>query len=311
MLGRLASVVIRHPFGVLAAVVVAGAWGAISVNAMWLQDGPHPAPFLGRDALRGVTATLPPQKPERRVSSLSPDSAEEAEQRRVVEKQMAMTRQLQTELAARNFYTGVIDGQYGPRTEAAIRDYERAAGLAETGHPSDALLAHVRLSTLSATPQPAPNPLRPQPESSSTQASAPGGTQTTVALKPAGDPMADLIAKSETPAAATSSTQPAPLPGQRVEPAPLPAASGTATPYAAQPVPQPAPQVPQADSQVQAVQSILADLGYAPGSIDGSLSASTRRAIEDFEVDRGLPMTGSVSPRLLQELTAVSGVPLG
>ena len=30
--------------------------------------------------------------------------------------------------------------------------------------------------------------------------------------------------------------------------------------------------------------------------------------IEDFEVDRGMPMTGQISPKLLQELTAVSGV---
>ncbi|WP_436639956.1 peptidoglycan-binding domain-containing protein [Microbaculum sp. FT89] len=281
MLGRLIGVVIRNPLGVLAAAAVVGSWGAISVNAMWLQTGPHPAPFLGRDALVGIPAKLPPTRPDRQVTKIDPASAEDADRARLVARQMALTRDLQIELARRNFYTGGIDGQYGPRTEAAIRDYERMASLADTGQPSEALLAHVRMSTLQAPPQPVPSPVRP----------VPGNEAATGPATPVhdGDPVAALIEQADE---AEHSATAAP---EQSAAAPLPAASPAS----------------DTDARVEAVQAILADLGYAPGSIDGRLSSSTKRAIEDFEVDRGMPMTGQISPRLLQELTAVSGVPLG
>ncbi|MCT8971243.1 peptidoglycan-binding domain-containing protein [Microbaculum marinisediminis] len=279
MLGRLIGVVIRNPLGVLAAAAVVGSWGAISVNAMWLQTGPHPAPFLGRDTIAGVPAKLPPARPDRQVAKIDPASAEDADRARLVAKQMELTRDLQIELARRNFYTGGIDGQYGPRTEAAIRDYERMASLADTGQPSEALLAHVRMSTLQAPPQPVPSPVRPAP-----------GNETAIA--PAtpvqnGDPVAALLEQADEPAESPS------VAPQQSASAPVP--------------------VPPSDTdrRIEAVQAILADLGYAPGSIDGRMSSSTKRAIEDFEVDRGMPMTGQISPKLLQELTAVSGVPLG
>ena len=58
------------------------------------------------------------------------------------------------------------------------------------------------------------------------------------------------------------------------------------------------------------VQKVLADLGYAPGPIDGMGGASTSRAIRQFEKDRELPQTGRVSARLVRELERVSGVSL-
>jgi len=63
--------------------------------------------------------------------------------------------------------------------------------------------------------------------------------------------------------------------------------------------------------RVLAVQRLLAELGYGPGPIDGHFGAETRRAIERFELDRGLPMTGLVGDRLLEELSAVTGLPTG
>lgn len=291
MIGRLIGLVFRNPMGVLAATAVAVAWGAISVNALLLQVGPHPAPFLGRDALAGMPTVQPAPKPARRVSEGAPAEIVDAEQRRIAEREAVMTRDLQIELARRNFYNGPVDGRFGPQTEAAIRAYEVAAGLVETGQPNDVLLAHVRLSTLSAPPVPAPSPLR----------SATAQTDATGSIQPAGDPLAALLAA------------PKPVPVQTVAIQPAPSAT-----VAQQPVPtQPVPQATASDTDmppdptIEAVQTILADLGYAPGSIDGQIGPSTKRAIEDFEVDRGLPMTGAVSQRLLEELSAVSGVPFG
>jgi hypothetical protein len=63
-----------------------------------------------------------------------------------------------------------------------------------------------------------------------------------------------------------------------------------------------------ADPRVLLVQTGLAELGYRPGLIDGFIGETTRRAIREFETDRGLPPTGEVSSALLDELKKVSGV---
>ena len=51
---------------------------------------------------------------------------------------------IQRELARIGLYNGAIDGLAGERTSAAIRAFEVAAGLAETGAPSGELLAALR-----------------------------------------------------------------------------------------------------------------------------------------------------------------------
>ena len=70
------------------------------------------------------------------------------------------------------------------------------------------------------------------------------------------------------------------------------------------------PAPPAGDPQVAGLQKVLADLGYAPGKIDGQLGAETRSAIERFERDRNLPVTGKISADLVKELSQVSGVSL-
>ena len=69
---------------------------------------------------------------------------------------------------------------------------------------------------------------------------------------------------------------------------------------------------PEGDlSVVLAVQRHLANLGYAPGRVDGQMGEGTRRAIQRFELDRGLSASGRIDARLLQELTRVTGEPAG
>ena len=48
-------------------------------------------------------------------------------------------------------------------------------------------------------------------------------------------------------------------------------------------------------------------LGYVVKS-DGLMGAGTRKAIEMFEQSRKLPVTGELSPRVMRELSALSGV---
>ncbi len=58
---------------------------------------------------------------------------------------------------------------------------------------------------------------------------------------------------------------------------------------------------------VKRVQQILADLGYAPGAIDGAWGANTASAISTFQRDRNIAETGQITPELLNEFRRVTG----
>ena len=54
-----------------------------------------------------------------------------------------------------------------------------------------------------------------------------------------------------------------------------------------------------AEQTIIEVQNALTQLNYAPGSVDGVYGGKTRRAIEEFQRDQGLPVTGNISDALL------------
>lgn len=58
---------------------------------------------------------------------------------------------------------------------------------------------------------------------------------------------------------------------------------------------------------VAAAQRALNRLGYGPIKADGVYGAGTKLAIERFERDRKLPLSGELSPRVLKELASASG----
>ncbi len=60
-------------------------------------------------------------------------------------------------------------------------------------------------------------------------------------------------------------------------------------------------------ARVAAVQKALIKSGFVLRA-DGAMGAATRQALERFEQERRLPVTGDLSPRTLRELTAQSGV---
>ena len=59
-----------------------------------------------------------------------------------------------------------------------------------------------------------------------------------------------------------------------------------------------------------AIQRALADFGYGQIKPTGVYDADTRAAIEKFERDRKLPVTGQISDRCVRELAAMTGRPL-
>jgi peptidoglycan hydrolase-like protein with peptidoglycan-binding domain len=62
--------------------------------------------------------------------------------------------------------------------------------------------------------------------------------------------------------------------------------------------------------RVLAVQRALSDFGYGQIKPTGIPDAATRAAIEKFERDHRLPVTGQVSDQLVRALAAMTGRPL-
>jgi peptidoglycan hydrolase-like protein with peptidoglycan-binding domain len=77
----------------------------------------------------------------------------------------------------------------------------------------------------------------------------------------------------------------------------------------------PAPQDPIAkliapSKRVMAIQRALSDFGYGQIKPTGQFDPATKTAIEKFERDRKLPVTGQISDRLVRDLSAMTGRPL-
>jgi Putative peptidoglycan binding domain len=63
-------------------------------------------------------------------------------------------------------------------------------------------------------------------------------------------------------------------------------------------------------ARVLAVQRALSEFGYGQIKISGTLDQATSAAIERFEGEHRLPVTGRISDRLLSELAVMAGHPL-
>src|SRR5258707_883634 len=67
---------------------------------------------------------------------------------------------------------------------------------------------------------------------------------------------------------------------------------------------------PAPSRKVVAMQRALADFGYGQLAPTGIADPATKAAIERFERERKLPITGQVSDRLMRELAAMTARPL-
>ena len=121
----------------------------------------------------------------------------------------------------------------------------------------------------------------------------------------------------------------APLPGRRPEPAALvspaslpspplteaparPAVAGDpigAMIRASDPSPRPSAE-PRPDARLSTAQKALTKIGYGPLKPDGLMGTTTRQALERFERDHNLPVTGGLAARTSRQLASVSGTPI-
>lgn len=115
----------RRPVSSLATVGGTAMVAMISVNALMLQSGPHPAPlFAGHSTPAVETSSAAPG------GAATGDVAGDA-----------LVRDVQAALADLGYYDGPVDGLDGNATAAAISDFEAANGIPPTGTVSEALLA--------------------------------------------------------------------------------------------------------------------------------------------------------------------------
>ena len=63
-------------------------------------------------------------------------------------------------------------------------------------------------------------------------------------------------------------------------------------------------------SRIAAVQRVLSDFGYGQLRASGTLDEPTSAAIQKFESEHKLPVTGRLSDRLLNELATMTGHPI-
>jgi len=126
-----------------------------------------------------------------------------------------------------------------------------------------------------------------------------------------GVPSAGLL-ESMKAAAAAPSAPPAPVVAAIPPELPPPSASAPVQ-EAALPAPQgPSPQEIEAELRrlrYERVQTALNRIGYGPVAVDGTANEETANAIRRFELDNGLPISGSAGDGVVDRLIAIGALP--
>jgi hypothetical protein len=146
----------------------------------------------------------------------------------------------------------------------------------------------------SASPLPRPRPVEADAAVLESRIAEPRIAESRPAEKSAepkaADPLTNLVkTTSAAPAAASNIMRP---------PAPVPVSSRAETSANSGP------------RRVAAVQRALTEYGYGQLKPTGTVGSDTQAAIQKFERERKMPVTGQVSDRLVRELAAVIGRPI-
>lgn len=111
------------------------------------------------------------------------------------------------------------------------------------------------------------------------------------------------------PVKTTGALPPAPVKTMAAPPLP-PAPIKTAAAPRADARPDPIAELLEPANRTVGVQRALTEYGYGQIKPNGTLGPDTKAAIEKFERERKMPVTGQVSDRLLRELSTMTGRPL-
>lgn len=83
-----------------------------------------------------------------------------------------------------------------------------------------------------------------------------------------------------------------------------------ASPSVGQRAPDPVGDLIRSSRRISAVQRVLTDYGYGQLKPTGNMGPETLAAVQKFERDRKLPLTGQITDRLVHELSAMTGRPI-
>lgn len=219
----------RRVSDTIAVAVATAATLAVVVNAVAFQDTPRSSLDSLIHSRIGATHSTPAAAPNPQPRP------QEAPARNMTD----LIQNIQRELSTRGFYNGAVDGVPGPRTEQAIRDFQKGKRQGQgqgqnTLEPSDTLLNQIRRT---------PN------RSELTRNDITGSINAEVPANP----------KS---------------------------------------------------LRVLSLQRALARLGYGPVRLTGTYGEDTKAAIERFERDWMLPVTGLITEPLFSKLAVVTGAPI-
>jgi peptidoglycan hydrolase-like protein with peptidoglycan-binding domain len=159
-LGRTGVLIARHPREFVALLMGTVATGWIFTNALFLQKGPHPAPIF---AARPHTHQVPIAPPRPTVLMPAPQATPLPPPPPAASPTPAMTDQaraqlvsnIQRELNRRGYYDGIVDGVWGARTDAAVRDFIQVAGVRANAEASELLLNAIMGAPAKRTAAPA------------------------------------------------------------------------------------------------------------------------------------------------------------
>ena len=172
---------------------------------------------------------------------------------------------------------------------AAVAAIVANALFLQTGHHPAPMFGSVVVmpaaGSTSASPMPRPRPAEADAAVSESRVAEPKPAEPKVS-----DPLGNLVkATGASPVTTSNVLRP---------PAPIPASSHAET--SANPGPR----------RVAAVQRALTEYGYGQLKPTGIVGTDTQAAIQKFERERRLPVTGQVSDRLVRELNATIGHPI-
>lgn len=183
---------------------------------------------------------------------------------------------------------------------AAIAAIVANALFLQTGrHPAPMFGTVINLPAPSSVPLSNPLP-RPRPVGADTSPLEPRATEFRVEPKPAERAVEKV---PEKPVEATASTR-------SNDPMTNLVKATTSTPPAALRPPAPIPVQSPAARRIAGVQRALSEYGYGNLKITGTMGGETQSAIQKFEREHKMPVTGQLSDRLLRELAAAIGHPV-
>jgi peptidoglycan hydrolase-like protein with peptidoglycan-binding domain len=304
LVARVAERVFENPAMSGGLFVMALTATAIISNAMLLQSTRHPQPlFTTRPEPVAASDEVPIPRPRAdQVGAIGPVAIEPPAPRSPPPEltrpappaaEPDLLAALQKALADRGLYSGTIDGIIGSRTRTAITAYQKAVGLPVTGEPSAALLDHMRVASLPPSlPEVATISEQPPVVVAAPTAEPPTPAERTIESVLETPP---TVAPAEPIAALPIAAEPA-SPVERVVAKVEPPPSQTL-----------APSVEERNRNL-AVQRALNQIGYGPLIEDGALDAGTGDAIRRFELDNGLPLTGTAGDRVVSRLVSIGAM---